>query len=316
MVSTRPSSLLEEYKDLKKSCDLRVVVTGEVYDHQDAVMWPCPAHVDGGRDNLALYPTYSACFRCGWQGDVHDYLVQTKGKSWRLSDTVKLLKSKEWPKPEEVEKVDLPPIESEVIERYRSILYADKDALLYLKSRGLSDKTIQEAKLGYTGMAFTTPVYDSTGENCLTVRYRRDDKKCSPNAPKFWGMKDRNGVLLYSAHRLHRQREAVLCEGEWNSLVVAQESLAACSWTNGKSAWSDAYNDLFSQLDTLYIAFDQDAASVNRVFSIAPKLKPLVKELRYVRWPLRVAKDCDELIVKHGVKEFEKYLKESRVIAN
>jgi DNA primase len=316
MVSTRPSSLLEEYKQLKASVDLRTVALGEVYDHQDAVMIPCLWHRDTNRDNLALYPTRYYCFVCAASGDVDDYLKKQKGDKWKLSDTVKLLKSREWPKPTEVEKVDLPPIEPEVIERYQKTLHGDKEALAYLKSRGLSDKTIQEAKLGYTGIAFTTPVYDSTGEKCLTVRYRRDDKKCSPNAPKFWGMKDRNGVLLYNAHRLHRQREAVLCEGEWNSLVVAQESLAACSWTNGKSAWSDAYNDLFSQLDTLYIAFDQDAASVNRVFSIAPKLKPLVKELRYVRWPLRVAKDCDELIVKHGVKEFEKYLKESRVIAN
>jgi DNA primase len=314
MVSTRPSSLLDEYKDLKKSCDLRVVVTGEVYDHQDAVMWPCPAHVDGGRDNLALYPTYSACFRCGWQGDVHDFLVKSKSISWKLSDTVRLLKSKEWPKPEEVEKVDLPPIEPEVIERYQKTLYGDKDALAYLKSRGLSDKTIQEAKLGYNGYAFTIPVFDSTGEKCLTIRFRKDDKKCSPNAPKYYGMSGRNGVLLYNAHVLRGQKIALLTEGEICSLASTQAGVPGLSFTNGKSAWSDKYNDLFNQLDVLYVAFDMDSASVGRVFSIAPKLKPLVKTLKYVKWPQRVAKDVDELINKHGVKEFEKYLKESRVI--
>ena len=116
-------------------------------------------------------------------------------------------------------------------EGWEKRLWARTDALAYLRSRGLTDETIREAGIGYGSYhdrpgAFMLAVRDAAGE-LLTLKERYwPTRWIGPDGEthKTRTLAGR-GSHLYPS--LRRQRRVILCAGEFDALVTAQEFQAA-----------------------------------------------------------------------------------------
>jgi hypothetical protein len=302
-----PENLIERLQRAKERIDLRTFFKPNP-EPGEVVQTRCLWHDDSGRPNLAVYPASAYCFVCGMRHD-HLDVVKARNPTWSFRQCVEYLEQGDFPEPPDEEECQqsVDPIPLEYVKSLHDAL--PDHILCWLEKRGLTRTTIDLALLGYTGLALTIPVFDEWHKDVLTLRFRRDDSKASPSGSKYWGLKGRNKVLLFQAHILHETDWAILCEGEFDCLLLNQEGYPAVSFTNGKSAFTSDYNHLFSQLQTLYICLDQDAASNTRHVTLAKEFAGVVPDLRLVSWPARVAKDVTELIVSKGVSAFAERLK-------
>jgi hypothetical protein len=304
-----PNQLVERLQKVKERIDLRTFFKTNP-DPDEVVQARCLWHHDEGRPNLSVYPDGAYCHVCGIRHD-HLDVVKAQNPSWRFQQCLEWLEAGDFPEPpEETESQEsTEPVPLEYVKNLNDAL--PDHVASWLQGRGLTKETIDSALLGYTGLALTIPVFDEWHKDVLTLRFRRDDSKASLNASKYWGLKGRNRVLLFQSHILYETDWAILCEGEFDCLLLNQEGYPAVSFTNGKAAFSSDYNHLFSQLQTLYICLDQDAASNTRHVTLAKEFAGIIPDLRLVSWPARVAKDVTEFIVSKGVSTFAEQLRKA-----
>lgn len=146
-------------------------------------------------------------------------------------------------------------------------LWADANALAYLRGRGLTDKTVHRAELGYAEFhgrpaAFWLPVRNGRG-GLLTLKERY--------WPELWnGRKSRTlggrGSHLYPA--LGAEQHVVLAAGELDALVTAQEfaaagieSVAVVTPTTGTQVRDDLLEELAGRRVALVYDVGEEAAA-------------------------------------------------------
>lgn len=126
---------------------------------------------------------------------------------------------------------------------------AGRDALEYLRSRGLADDTIKAAELGYNphriNRALSAWGLEGDGDFALlpgivipwwldgtlwAVRirleptYRDRARRRGRDAPKYWNVRGSRGTALYNADDLTPGWPAAIVEGEIDALVIGQEA--------------------------------------------------------------------------------------------
>lgn len=214
-------------------------------------------------------------------------------------------------------------------------LWNDDDALTYLmgEKRGLTADTIRERQLGRVpkGWSLTdelgTPeeltnagLLGSNGRNffydhllipyhhmgsVVQLRGRVPDGVDRPGGKYMTG--PGQGVRLYNADALMGADEAILCEGEFDAMILAQH-LALSSDDRmrhigvvaipGTSATPEGFEGYFSDVKRVYVAFDSD--DPGRKASI--RIKELLgSRARIVEFPSDLGDDVDwtEFFVKH-----------------
>lgn len=298
-----------DLEDLKSRLDLRLLVTPEIPLRGDRptrrlCFWH--AEKDG---SLYVYPNGLHCFGCGQHMDALDFLAWQEKLDVRadfarlvelLAEYVGGASLKLPPVPVVVPK-DLRPLDRKVAEYWHGRL---GEKITWFRGRGLEDWLIRQERLGYERRAYVIPVWSATGE-LLTLRYRRDDTLGQTGA-KYWGITDRNEVLLYNARALRYVSDwgfVVICEGELDALLLFQHGLPAVSATNGSGAFEGR---LVSQVlaaypDKVIVAYDQDAPGrlngvrVARLFGLRG---------RVASWPVELGKDPTEVLQQLPVADF------------
>ncbi|HET7571782.1 MAG TPA: hypothetical protein VFJ77_03835 [Gaiellaceae bacterium] len=129
----------------------------------------------------------------------------------------------------------LPPPSEQLIQGWQSRLRSTDSALAYLiERRGLRHETIEQYELGYDGDldAITLPVRDAAGE-LVNVKWRH----LAPDAdPKMTGLGGKGRSHLYPLEVLAADPLAlVLCEGEFDALLLNQHGVPAVTSTAGTS---------------------------------------------------------------------------------
>ncbi len=118
----------------------------------------------------------------------------------------------------------------------------------YLHARGINNETISYHSIGWNGRSYTLPVFDHRG---VVVNLRTYD----PNAkPKMRGLKGR-GSQLYPVDVLAPpdldpkaapwKADVVLCEGEWDALLLNQHGIPAVTGTAGAGTFKDEWAPKF-----------------------------------------------------------------------
>jgi Toprim-like len=198
--------------------DLRTLLVPEPGD--GPVYLRCPAHEDGGRPNLAVYPDHTHCYRCGfheWPGEFVVRVTQhpeqaVVEETWR-------------PRTAASHHVDW----AAAAKLYQRNLFggARKARLDWLTGRGLSMDTIERALLGHDGVSFAIP-YRSPEGRVVGVKFRRDDA-CGTDGPKY-----RNSPGLTGLYRPNPGgRPTVVVEGEFDALILGQYGLDAVTAATG-----------------------------------------------------------------------------------
>lgn len=165
------------------------------------------------------------CFNpgCDIRGGLEDLVIKTTGagdfqvmrmlmglESKYKTSTEKLARSR---RKKEVEYWP-----DEVIEDLHQNLLHSPKALNYLYSRGFSDNTIKEYRVGYSirkGM-ISTPMFDIDGRPVGTIGRGVEEKvfRNSVNLPK--------GDMLWNMHKAKRYETIIICEANFDAMRISQ----------------------------------------------------------------------------------------------
>ncbi|HEY4963408.1 MAG TPA: toprim domain-containing protein [Candidatus Saccharimonadales bacterium] len=143
----------------------------------------------------------------------------------------------------------------------------------WLKNRLLLDEDIDDFKLGY-GVFFgkswiTIPVRDATG-NVLFMKLRQDPFIPS-DGPKYMGTGGEAAIFNVDVLK-DMPDQLVICEGEFDCLVLRAFGIPAISSTAGARTFKDEWIDQLTSVRHLYICFDNDEAGDQGANELIEKL--------------------------------------------
>ena len=232
---------------------------------------------------------------------------------------------------------------------YRQLFTAEgKDALAYLKKRGLTKETIKHFGLGYASDDFRRlknflkqkgytetemvsagllcekdgktydrfrnrvmfPIFSEGGEIVgFAGRALGDYKPKYLNTPETEMFHKRN--ILYALNFASKGKTLILCEGYMDVIAMHQAGFTNAVASCGTSFTSEHAHLIESVAKRLIIATDADTAGRNAVKRVLRVLREcnISIPVRILQIPLEKAKDPDEFILKYGAEEFKKYLK-------
>ena len=131
----------------------------------------------------------------------------------------------------------------------------------YLNGRGIPDETINSYLLGWNGWRITIPIYNRDGK-VVFFRLAKDPKDTGPS-PKMLTSLGAT-VELYGWERLlERPPRIIVCEGEFDRLVLEARGFAAVTSTGGAATFRPQWAEELQSIDEVHICFDRDQAGRN-----------------------------------------------------
>lgn len=238
-------------------------------------------------------PPFWKCWSCGKQGGAVKWLMEYRNLPY--ADALAVLKLKPDPNYQRqeapIQHPDNPPAEIwqvralQLIERAEIALWdgRGKDALAWLRSRGLQDETIRAARLGYIPKDYTEkpeawgtpndearPIYFFEG---LLIPGLIAGKvwylKIRPShprgeMPKYINIRGGKSAALYGADFITTGRPAIFCEGELDAIILRQEVKALASVITLGSSTNElniaTWGIYLLRPSIFLIAYDVDAA--------------------------------------------------------
>ena len=204
-------------------------------------------------------------------------------------------------------------IDKEIIEKYHNNLIINNGLITYLgKRRGINIDTIKKYKLGFNpdNNRFIIPVKDSLG-NYVNLRMWQDNPKFKIISYKTGYGKNR----LFPVENLKR-KTIILCEGEWDCLLLNQKGFNSITTTAGVGSWDDEWNVFFKDKN-IVIVFDCQDVSRKSAIKIKDKLLNIANGIKIIDlgldndgeditdWYLKYKKTDEELqgLIKKTEKE-------------
>lgn len=153
------------------------------------------------------------------------------------------------------------------VQAYQGQLGASEEASEYLAGRGLTERTIADAALGYVGVGegdaaqghekfrgrICIPYLTTTGP--VKLRFR----SVGDSGPKYMDMPG-NGPRLYNVAAIAEDTEGTtlhLCEGEFDTLIAQQAGLTAVGLP-GVTSWQPHFRNVLEGYDQIIVLADND----------------------------------------------------------
>ncbi len=128
----------------------------------------------------------------------------------------------------------------------------------YLNGRGIPDTLITSHLLGWNGLRITIPIYDRKGQVVYFKLAKDPDEEIS--GPKMLASPGTT-VELYGWDRVIAQTSPlVICEGEFDRLVLEANGFAAVTSTGGAGTFRAEWAKEIEPISEVYICFDRDPA--------------------------------------------------------
>jgi len=172
-----------------------------------------------------------------------------------------------------------PNIRREIAERYNREL--PDEVRSYLKGRGIPATTIERQLLGWNGERITIPIFGRKNE-VLGFRYAK--MPADPGEPPVM-LTDFGLEELYGWETLMRTpQRVVICEGEFERLVLEAHGFAAVTSTAGAATFREEWLPYFEPVTQVFICFDRDLPGT----AAAKKMQRLLPRARIVTLPPEV----------------------------
>lgn len=138
--------------------------------------------------------------------------------------------------------------------------------------RGLRPETIQKAALGYNpswkevapGLKLPPGIVIPcwTDHDLWYVKVRLTREAAAKTGQKYMALKGSQTASLYNAKRLTASSVAIVCEGEFDALLLGQEApdVAAVTMGSATAGLSAHWHSYLSWLDRLLVILDEDEA--------------------------------------------------------
>lgn len=168
----------------------------------------------------------------------------------------------------------------------------------WLNARGISDQTIKDYGLYYdeAKQRIAIPIRDE--DNVFAYnKYRRDPDL--QEGPKY--MYDRGGrALLFGAGRLWREGPVIICEGEFDCMLLDSKGFVAVTSTGGAFTFRPEWVKLLEGRE-VYVCLDNDdagRAGTMRIASMIPEAKVMVLP------GLEIKGDITDFFKEHDANDF------------
>ena len=158
----------------------------------------------------------------------------------------------------------------------------------YLRDvRGISDEAVKHHLLGWDGHRITIPVFNRDG--LFSFFKLAKDPEDQTDTPKML-FPPGTRAELYGWERVRVKPERIIiCEGEYDRLVLESRGLAAVTSTGGAQVFRRDWAEDFKEILHVYIAFDNDAAG----HAGAERVGRLIPHARIVSWPEEIGEGGD-----------------------
>jgi DNA primase len=166
----------------------------------------------------------------------------------------------------------------------------------YLNARGIPDKLITRHLLGWTGLRISIPIQNRDGEIAFFKLAR--DPEDGPDVPKMYVMPRSSGELYGWEAVLAKPERIIICEGEFDRLVLEAQGFHAVTSTGGAGSFRAEWAKDFHPIPEVYICFDRDEAGRRG----AERVARLIPQARIVELPEEVGDggDVTDFFVRLG----------------
>jgi DNA primase len=144
----------------------------------------------------------------------------------------------------------------------------------YLNERGIPSDLIHKHLLGWSGQRITIPIPDRQGRSAF-FKLAKDPEDKS-DSPKMLSTPGAHAELYGWEQVLAKPEQIVICEGEFDRLVLEGQGFAAVTSTGGAGVFRPEWGEAFREIPSVYVCFDNDAAGragAERVARLIPRAK-------------------------------------------
>ena len=128
----------------------------------------------------------------------------------------------------------------------------------YLNNRGITDLLIDFHLLGWNGNRITIPIYNRE-EEIAFFKLARDPEDKVPG-PKMLASPGSYAELYGWEEVLKSPSQIVICEGEFDRLVLESQGFIAATSTAGAGVFRKEWAREFQNIPEVYICYDRDEA--------------------------------------------------------
>ncbi len=166
--------------------------------------------------------------------------------------------------------------------------FLPEDARQYLNRRGIPDGIIRRQLLGWKGSRITIPIFGRDGHEVLMFRYAKSPRDQSDSRKMLSELG--SWAELYGWETLMRKpHRVVICEGEFDRLVLEANGIPAVTSTAGAQVFLPHWAEYFADIRHVYICFDRDPAG----WDGAEKVKRILPKAKIVELPAEVGDSGD-----------------------
>lgn len=149
----------------------------------------------------------------------------------------------------------------------------------YLNERGLTDAVLERNKITWDGEKIVIPIFNADGL-WIFNKYRRDP--ATGVGPKYTYDKGATSSL-YGAEKLQLFDRVIVCEGEFDALILEAQGLTGVCSTGGAGTFKQDWFELMTGKE-LFMCFDNDDAGrkgMEKLARMHPDIKmiPLPREI-------------------------------------
>jgi DNA primase len=168
----------------------------------------------------------------------------------------------------------------------------------YIKARGIDDDVIDRQLLGWNGRRITIPILNRDGELAF-FKLAKDPYDPTPG-PKIIASHGAYLELYGWDVLLQRPPQIIVCEGEFDRLVLEANGFRAVTSTGGASGFKPEWTKEFASIPWVYICFDRDDAGRRGALQAAR----FIPHAKLVELPNDVGKggDVTDFFVRLGWK--------------
>jgi len=156
----------------------------------------------------------------------------------------------------------------------------------YLNARGIPDDLIHKYVLGWNGRRITIPIPDREGKFAFFKLAKDPGDKSSS---KMLSTRGAHAELYGWEHVLSKAEQIIICEGEFDRLVLEGQGFATVTSTAGAATFRPEWAEAFEEIPKVFICFDNDAAGRMG----AERISPLIPHARLIKLPEEVGEGGD-----------------------
>jgi DNA primase len=152
----------------------------------------------------------------------------------------------------------------------------------YLNGRGIHDEILELHLIGWDNQRITIPIFNRDGQ--LSYLKLAKDPEDLSGSPKML-VPPGAATELYGWERVRAKTcQIIICEGEFDRLVLEGQGFAAVTSTGGAGVFRPEWADAFREIPEVYVCFDQDEPGRRG----AERVARLIPQAKVVELPIEV----------------------------